>query len=86
MSLIHIEEIAENERVKIESIEGGKQIKVKFFQLGIQEGEEAVVFQNRQKGPLILLVKEGTKIALGKGMAHKILVSRVEKKEDTAEK
>ena len=47
----------------------------KLFDLGLTPGADVLVFKNDAPSPLILSVKDDSRLAIGRGMAHKILVS-----------
>ncbi|MBK1722585.1 FeoA family protein [Thiocystis violacea] len=66
---------AEGERVRIQGLRGGKGMVMRLTELGLNQGAEVRVIQ-RQGGGLIVARGE-TRIALGGGMAMKILVTRV---------
>lgn len=63
--------------VRLVSIEGGKTLRKRLAELGLSAGDEVRVVQRHGRGPLILAVKEDTRMAIGRGMAEKILVSTV---------
>lgn len=62
----------EYERVCVQSIQGGKQLARRLTELGLNQGTELRIVQ-RQGGGLVVARGE-TRIALGGGMASKILV------------
>ena len=63
--------------VRLVSIEGGKTLRKRLAELGLSSGDEIRVVQRHGHGPLILAVKEDTRMAIGRGMAEKILVNKV---------
>lgn len=65
----------EGERVRIQSLQGGKGLMLRLTELGLNQGAELRVVQ-RQGGGLVVARGE-TRIALGGGMATKILVTAV---------
>lgn len=65
----------EGERVRIERLRGGKGLSMRLTELGLNQGAEVRVIQ-RQGGGLVVARGE-TRIALGGGMAMKILVKEV---------
>jgi len=72
--MISLEQISQGHSAKVISIEGGRGLKQKLQNLGIREGvmvkKERGIFAH---GPII--VKAGsTQIALGRGMASKVMV------------
>lgn len=60
------------EKVVINSVEGGKHAKNKLYKMGILPGEEVLVYHSRKN--MIIKVRE-SKIALGFGMASKVMVA-----------
>ncbi len=58
-------------RVRIASLDGGRQFRSKMLQLGILPGETVSVVRGGKVMPLVLEVK-GTKVMLGRGAAAKI--------------
>ncbi|WP_295403186.1 FeoA family protein [uncultured Thiocystis sp.] len=65
----------EGERVRIQSLQGGKGLMLRLTELGLNQGAELRIVQ-RQGGGLVVARGE-TRIALGGGMATKILVTAV---------
>jgi Fe2+ transport system protein FeoA len=58
---------------RVVAIRAGKGLISRLASMGIATGSEVEVIQNSLKGPFIIGLK-GTRIMLGKGVAHKILV------------
>ncbi|WP_341643473.1 FeoA family protein [Thauera sp. SDU_THAU2] len=66
----------EGEPVRVVGILGGSSMALRVAELGLNVGSELVVRQRQGSG---LVVGRGeTRFALGGGMAHKILVARIE--------
>lgn len=63
----------EGERVRIQSLQGGKGLAMRLTELGLNQGAEVRILQ-RQGGGL-LVARGETRIALGGGMAARILVT-----------
>ncbi len=61
------------EKVVVREIAGGMGVKRRLESMGLYPGEEVVVI-SAQKGPVIVSIK-GCRIGIGRGMAHKIMVS-----------
>lgn len=59
--------------VTIVEIRAGKGLQQRLLSMGLIPGERAKVLNNWGRGPFLLQVK-GTRVALGYGVAHKILV------------
>lgn len=62
-------------RVTILEIRGGRKMRQRLLDLGLTPGADVLVFKNDAPSPLILSVKDDSRLAIGRGMAHKILVS-----------
>ena len=60
-------------RVRLVSIAGGRRLRMRLAELGLVPGTEIDVINNSLHGPFILGVR-GSRIALGRGMAFKIMV------------
>lgn len=61
-------------KVRFVSVSGGHELMGRLMSMGLLPGVEIEVVQNPLRGPFILSVK-GIRIMLGRGVAHKILVS-----------
>jgi ferrous iron transport protein A len=62
------------QRVVVREIRGGQKLQYRLRDLGLNLGATIRVVKNDGPGPLILAVKEDSRLALGRGMAHHILV------------
>ncbi len=62
------------QRFEIVSIRGGRMVSQKIRDLGLKSGSIVTIVQNEFPGPLILSVKDGSRLVIGKGMARHILV------------
>ena len=62
-----------NEQVRLESIKGGKKMLRRLSALGLTPGVELSVVQNT--GGALLLSVRGSRIALGRGMSQRVMVS-----------
>jgi len=63
----------ENQAVRVLSIRGGRGIAAKLRGMGIRPGALVVPIGKTAGGPVLLMVA-GSRIALGKGVAQRILV------------
>ncbi len=79
MPLMHLAMVSPGETVRLVSVEGGLGIRKRLADLGLNIGESLSVIQSDNQGPMILAVKE-SRLALGRGVAHKILVEAAEPK------
>jgi Fe2+ transport system protein FeoA len=61
--------------VVVSQIRGGNKMRSRLFDLGLNQNARIRVVKNDGQGPLIIAVKEDGRFALGKGMAHHIIVT-----------
>ena len=64
--------VSPGEKVKIVEFQGGTQLKNRLSDMGISIGQQVEVLN--RGGPIIVSVK-GSRVALGKGLAQKVMVS-----------
>jgi len=62
------------EDIKLVAIHGGQRIRKRLADLGLTPGTILRVVQADAWGPLIVAFKDDARLALGRGMAHKIMV------------
>ena len=60
-------------KVVVQEITGGMKLRNRLIALGILPGAEIEVLNNPAHGPFIMAVK-GSRIAIGRGMASRIIV------------
>ncbi len=75
MTQIPLAEMKSGEQAAILSFQGGNGLISRLTSLGFTPGVEVTMTQNFGHGPLIVMVR-GTRVALGRGEAQKILVER----------
>ena len=63
------------ETVELVEILGGHRMRKRLADLGLNVGMAIRVVQGGRYGPKILAVKEDTRLAIGAGMCHKIIVT-----------
>jgi Fe2+ transport system protein FeoA len=63
------------ETVELVEVQGGRKLRKRLADLGFNAGMPLRVVQSGLHGPLIVAVKEDARLALGRGMAHRILVA-----------
>ncbi|HEC35328.1 MAG TPA: ferrous iron transport protein A [Anaerolineae bacterium] len=66
------------EAVKLVAIHGGRRVRQRLADLGLTPGTTLHVVRADSWGPLIVAFKDDARLALGRGMAHKIEVEPVE--------
>ena len=64
------------ETFKLVAIEGGTHIRRRLADLGLNTGMTLKVINDIAEGPMILSVKD-SRLAIGRGMAEKIVVERI---------
>ncbi|NLL71638.1 MAG: ferrous iron transport protein A [Epulopiscium sp.] len=64
----------EGEKGIVNTIMGGQKIHKRLFEMGLNTGSEVQVIKN-DAGPIIISLG-GCKVALGRGLAQKIIMSR----------
>ncbi len=65
----------EGEEYCVTNIAGGSGAHSRLMSLGILRGQNLKLMKRGESGPLMIFVK-GTKIALGRGISSKIMVSK----------
>ena len=66
--------VAAGETVKVVKIDAGRGLNSRLAAMGLVPNTQITVVSNGHPGPFVLSVKE-SKVMLGRGMAHKIMVS-----------
>ena len=66
----------EGERVRIAAFNGGRGVMFKMTEMGLPIGSELTVTQRPAGGPMVV-ARNDARIALGAGMAHRVMVARV---------
>jgi len=72
---ISLDRLSPGERAAVCSLSGGRTVSNRLVSLGFTPGVELEMVQNFGHGPLIVALR-GTRVALGRGEAAKILVRR----------
>ncbi len=68
-----LSKVQPGETVKLVGIEAGRGLNSRLASMGLVPNVKITVVNNSQPGPFVISVK-GTKVMLGRGMAHKIMV------------
>lgn len=76
-SILPLVEIRTGERAVVREFRAGRAVQNRLASLGFTPGVDVNMTQNYGFGPLIVTVR-GTRVALGRGEAAKILVRRSE--------
>ena len=70
-----LDSVPKEKEVKIVEIVGGWRIRQRLNQMGINTGDMIFVKRSGIMGGAILIQVHGTEVALGRGMAKKVIVS-----------
>ena len=73
---VSLSAVKNGELVQIQKMGGGRHFLSRLASLGFTPGARLKVVQNYGRGPIIVDVRD-TRVALGRGEADKILVSRL---------
>lgn len=73
---VTLAELSPGEWGTVHRMNGGREVINRLVSLGITPGARVNMTQNYGRGPLIITVR-GTRLALGRGEAKKILVERI---------
>jgi ferrous iron transport protein A len=66
--------IPEGQRVRVVHIEGGRMIRRRLAELGLLPGSEVRVIRSYRSGPIVVVVRQDTRLVLGRGVAARIMV------------
>lgn len=69
-----LDQIYENKRAKVSDIQGGQGIRHRLGQMGIHPGDTITMLRYGALGGPILIEIHGSQVALGRGIASKIIV------------
>ena len=69
-----LSQVAEGQTVNIIRIDGGRGLRMRLTALGLLPNTQVTVIHNGRSGPFVINVKN-SKMALGKGVVDKIIVS-----------
>ncbi len=62
--------------LRLVGVEGGRTLRRRLTELGLNPGCELRVVQRHMGGPLIVAVKGDARMAIGRGMAQRIIVAQ----------
>jgi ferrous iron transport protein A len=72
-----LDHVRENQKAKVIDIQGGQGIRQRLGQMGIHSGDEvAMIRYGALRGPILIEV-HGSQVALGRGIASKIIVEEI---------
>jgi len=73
-----LDQVDENRKAKVIDIQGGQGIRQRLSQMGIHPGDIVTILRyGALRGPILIEI-HGSQVALGRGIASKILVEEVE--------
>lgn len=75
-TLLPLSSVPEGKEVILVAIKGGRCLRARLTDMGLNEGTRLKVLYSHGFGPCIILVND-TRLILGYGMAQKILVKEV---------
>ena len=73
--MLTLDIVSDGEEVKVVEIKGGRGVVTRLYELGLVPGAKIKVFKSNKPGPMVIEVK-GTKVAIGRGAARKIVVEK----------
>ena len=62
------------QKVRLVTVQAGRGLKARLAEMGLVPGVELEVINSNLAGPFVVAVKQ-SRVMLGRGMAHKIVVS-----------
>ncbi len=68
--------VGAGEEVRLVGVRGGWRVRRRLADMGLTPGEALRVVQGDSSGPLLVAVRD-SRLALGRGMAHKIMVEPI---------
>ena len=74
--MIPLSSLIDGEIARIVAVNGGRSINLRMHELGFNIGTELKVIRNVGGGPIMIELKAG-KIAIGRGIARKIICRRL---------
>lgn len=69
---------ARGETVMVAEIRAGDRLRKRLGEMGLSIGMQVRVVQGNLAGPVILAIKNDSRLAVGRGMAQKIMVRHLE--------
>ena len=71
-----VSEIPVGSRVRLVAVDGGRMLTRRLLALGLGIGNELEVLHHRGRG--VVLAKDGNRVALGAGVAEKLLIELID--------
>lgn len=76
MTLKRLSSLKENEQGKITKIDAGQGLRMRLIAMGATPNSPVRMIRNQGRGPVVVEIREGSRIILGRGMAEKIMVRK----------
>jgi ferrous iron transport protein A len=76
--LLTLERVEKEIEVGVVEIQGGWGVRQRLNRMGIHPGDRVLVKRSGVMGGPILVQVHGAEVAMGRGMARKVIVTRVE--------
>jgi len=73
-----LDQIYENSKAKVIDIQGGAGIRQRLSQMGIHPGDTITMLRYGALGGPILIEIHGSQVALGRGIASRVIVEEME--------
>jgi ferrous iron transport protein A len=75
---ITLDQVNENRKAQVIDIQGGQGIRQRLSQMGIHPGDRITILRyGALRGPLLIEI-HGSQVALGRGIASRIIVEELE--------
>ena len=74
MPVLPLSLLSPNQKASVVSVSGGRGLVKRLNDMGFGPGAEVVVLNRAMSGPLMVMVR-GTRVAIGRGLATKIMVN-----------
>jgi len=76
--LTTLEKVYENKKAMVTDIQGGQEVRQRLGQMGIHPGDTITMLRyGALRGPILIEV-HGSQVALGRGIASRIIVEEVQ--------
>ncbi|HDN79389.1 MAG: hypothetical protein DRI61_10460 [Chloroflexi bacterium] len=75
--LMPLSMVAPGQEVELVTVYGGWGIRYRLAEMGLNPGVRIRVIQSDFRGGPILIAVRGSRLALGRGMAHKVMVRSI---------
>jgi len=73
-----LDQVDENRKAKVIDIQGGQGIRQRLSQMGIHHGDTITILRyGALRGPILIEI-HGSQVALGRGIASRIIVEELE--------